>query len=194
MTTAVKLVGVTARMSVDTKAYYDQTREASGANSSGEFILLLLDKFNAETEPQTIEKVVEIERRHEENELSVKLTHAQYWALRNTVLSTNDFAESQNSVIDNLATGNRPFMYFGNLFDQEFQSLWIRSRPFSDKTTPGEALESIKFNMSAFLVNMFFTNLIENRISETLVTDETLKRYLKEQKKLMKPKDQDNPV
>ena len=191
---AIKLMNVSIRMNAETKLYFNQTFENSGASSLVEFIGMLLEKFNADTEPQTIEKVVEIERRHEENELSVKLTHAQYWALRNTVLSTNDFAESQNSVIDNLAMGNRPFLYFGNLFDQEFQSLWIRSRPFSDKTTPGEALESIKFNMSAFLVNMFFTNLIENRISETLVTGETLKRYLKEQKKLMKPKAQDNPV
>ena len=60
-------------------------------------------------------------------ECAVLLSPAQMFALRNTILSTLDFAKEQNLVIDKLSRGDRPFMYFDSLFEPEFQSLWIRN-------------------------------------------------------------------
>ena len=109
---------------------------------------------------------------------AVLLSSAQMFALRNTILSTLDFAKEQNLVIDKLSRGDRPFMYFDSLFEPEFQSLWIRNKLVTNQMSE-EKEAVLKFNMSAFLLNMFFTNLIEGRISETLLTVETLKAFIK---------------
>ena len=183
-----KQVNTNLRMSQDTKEYFDQLFDGSGASSKGEFITMLLDRYNSPQEPITIEKVVEVERRHEYNEIAVKLSPAQLFALRNTVLSMSDFAQKQNEVIDSLASFNKPFLYFGSLFEPEFQSLWVRNRVITNQMTTEEKESVIKFNMSAFLINMFLTNLIEGRISETLVTAETLKSFIAKQIADSKPK------
>lgn len=186
---ATKQISINQRVSAEDKDYYDQSFEGSGASSRGEFLVKLLDRYHEPLEPVRVEveKLVEVERNHQHNEISLILSPAQMFALRNTVLSTSDFAQEQNKVIDNLARGNRPFMYFGSLFEPEFQSLWIRNKVVTDKT-PGEEKEAVtKFNMSAFLLNMFFTNLIEGRISETMVTADTLKEFIKKQAIPIKP-------
>lgn len=187
---ATKQVTNAFRTSLEDKHYIDQDFEASGASSRGEYYVGLVNFKNAQPEaPATIEveRIVEVARKHDTNEISLILSPAQMFALRNTVLSTSDFAQEQNRVIDNLSTGKRPFMYFGSLFEPEFQSLWIRNKVVTDKTPAEEKEAAIKFNMSAFLLNMFFTNLIEGRISESLVTAETLQSFIKRQAVITKP-------
>lgn len=183
MPTKSSLVNTSIRMNPDTKQYFEQSFEASGTNSKGEFIAMLLDVHNngePGLEPRTIEKIVHVEKIPGNDELILKLSPAQMFALRETVLQAR-FAESQNEVIESLQRENRPYLYFGNLFEPEFQTLWMKNKVFTKEMSPSEKEAVIRFNMVAFLVNMFLTQIIEGKMSESAVTAETLKMYIRRQ-------------
>ena len=175
-------------MAADDIPYFDQSFQESGCSSQGEFMKKLLDKWNEPEkimQPKTEIRTIQIERELQTNEILFQLNPAQEYALRQTILSTPDFAEKQNEIIDSIKIGNRPFMYFGNLFAPEFQNVWLRSIPI-DKEMSAEAKENaIRFNMSAFLVNMFMMHIIEGRITATKVDAESLKEFIRS---LVKPK------
>lgn len=194
-----KVVGTkTIRMAQDALEYWENTYVASGANSQGEFAVRLLDKYNTQEEPKAPEiKTVEVERQIQPDEIILPLSPAQMFALKNTVLSRPDFAEHQNKIIDDLKSGWKPFMYFGDLFEPEFQSLWIRSMPITKEMTDQEKETTIKYNMSAFLINMFLIHLIEGKIDVSKVNASNLKAFILKQEseaKAMESKEKDTEV
>lgn len=121
-----------------------------------------------------------IEGQSQQNEMILSLTSAQEHAIRETVL-TEGFAETQNEIIDSLNPENKPFLYFGNLFEPEIQSLWIRNIVLNDELPEDQKETAIRHNMAAFLINMFLMHLIEGKISETSVTAKTLITFIQEQ-------------
>ena len=120
------------------------------------------------------------------NEMQLSLTPAQLYALRENVL-TEGFAENQNDIIDSLTPANEPFLYFGNLFEPEFQSLWVKNIVLTDEMPEEEKETTIRHNMVSFLINMFLTHLIEGKIPDTSVTAKTLITFIQEQ-------NQDSPL
>jgi hypothetical protein len=186
---AIKQVNTSIRMSADTKAYFDESFEASGANSKGEFITMMLERYNNPGDPVTVEKIVEVEKRTEQNEIFINLSPAQLFALRNTVLSGSDFAQKQNDIIDWYASkDNKPFLYPGSLFEPEFQSLWVKNKIITNQMTGEEKEAVIKFNMAAFLLNVFLMTLIKGEMPESLVDAVNLKAYIISQTAKAKPK------
>lgn len=180
---------ITVRTSDETKDFFKRSFEASGANSQGEFLERLLNKWN---EPElTIEpeiKTVTIEKQVQANEILLSLSPAQMFAVRGTILSSENFAQDQNEIIDSLKTGTPPFLYGGHLFDREFQTLWIRNIVLSKTMIPEQKEAAIRHNIAAFLVNRFLMVIIEGKISCTHVTAETLKSFIRKQAEGLKPK------
>lgn len=177
-----KFVNKNIRMAADDLPLFDQTFQESGCSSQGEFQRKLLEKWNEPekiAEPQTEIRTVHVEKQLLANEILLGLTPAQEYALRQTILSIPDFAEKQNEIIDSIKVGDRPFMYFGNLFAPEFQNVWVRSIPIVKTMTTGEKENAVRANMSAFLVNMFMMHIIEGRISATKVDAESLKEFIR---------------
>jgi len=121
-----------------------------------------------------------IEGQSQQNEMILSLTPAQVHAIRETVL-TEGFAETQNEIIDSLNPDNKPFLYFGNLFEPEIQSLWVRNIVLNDELPEDQKETAIRHNMGAFLINMFLMHLIEGKISETSVTAKALIKFIQEQ-------------
>ncbi len=60
-----------------TKELFEDCYRESGANSKGEFISWLLEKYTSPDEVKTIEKTVEIPAQLPENTIPLKLTQAQ---------------------------------------------------------------------------------------------------------------------
>lgn len=174
----------TIRSSVETQEFFKGLYEASGCNSQGEFLQKLCEKWNSPDE--TIEPVIRtvtVEKELLQSEIIMNLTAAQEYALRQTVLSSPDFAEQQNKIIDSLTAGERPFLYFGNLFLPEFKSIWVKSIPLTKTMFPADREKAVKHNMSAFLINMFLTHIIEGRISATHVNADSLSEFIRSQAK-----------
>lgn len=176
-----KIIGSkTIRMSADAIEYFDSSYATSGANSQGEFMVMLLDKWNAQEpieQPQI--QTVSIERELQPNEIILNLSPVQLFAIRQTILSVPNFAERQNEIIDILKAGDRPFMYFGDLFDSEFQSLWIKNIVLTNTMSEEQIENAIRFNISAYLVNMFLMQLIEGNITGTKMNANYLKSYVR---------------
>lgn len=168
---------VSVRMAQDAVEYFNSTFDASGANSKGEFIIKLLENYNsAPQEPEV--KTITIEKELQQNQLLIELNPAQLFAIRQHVLSYPDFAEKQNQIIDSLK-GDRPFMYFGNLYEPEFQKLWIRNIPITKTMAEDEKENAIRHNMSAFLINMFLMHAIEGNLSKSKINAESLKTFIR---------------
>jgi hypothetical protein len=171
----LRTVGI--RMSQETIEYFNSTFDASGANSKGEFIIKLLENYNsAPQEPEV--KTITVEKELQQNQLLIELHPAQLFALRQHVLSYPDFAEKQNEIIDSMK-GDRPYMYFGNLFEPEFQKLWVRNIPITKTMTEDEKENAIRHNMSAFLINMFLMHAIERNLEKSKVNAEMLKTFIR---------------
>ncbi|MEI7527169.1 MAG: hypothetical protein WCJ95_22655, partial [Mariniphaga sp.] len=116
----------------------------------------------------------------ESNEMILSLTPAQFFAINQTILSEG-FEATQNEILDSLTPENKPFFYFGNLYDEDFQTLWVRNIVRTKEMTESEKENAIRHNMAAYLVNMFMMHLIEGKISKTVVSAESLKAFLLEQ-------------
>lgn len=175
------LATVTIRTNKETKEFFNSLFEGSGANSHGEFFQRMCEQMN--TPEKTIEpeiRHVTVEKQLQANEILVNLTPAQMYAIRETVLSSDNFAQEQNEIIESLKAGNKPFMYFGSLFEPEFQLLWVRNIVLTKVMTPEQKENAIRHNMSAFLVNKFLLSLIEGKISCTRVTAEILKKHIQD--------------
>ncbi|WP_423129732.1 hypothetical protein [Gaoshiqia sp. Z1-71] len=176
----------TIRSSVDVKEWFRESFEASGTNSQGEFLEKLLERWHRE-EPVQKAKVETIEvfrdREFSANEILMSLPPAQLFALRQTILSIPDFAEKQNEMIDSLSLG-RPLFYFGNLYDKEFRSMWVRNTPIIKNMSDEERESAIKHNMYAFLLNMFSMHIVEGKLSCTKVTPDVLRDFIQK----LKPK------
>lgn len=113
-------------------------------------------------------------------DIVLSLSPVQVYALRETVLSKDNFAEGQNELIDSLIPENKPFLYFGNLFEPEFQLLWVKNIPLTDDMTPEQRESAIQHNMAAFLLNMFLTNFVEENIDDSKATASSLKSFIQE--------------
>ena len=155
--------------------------EASEVLTMEEFLDNLIQKFNKpEKVNEAIEETEAVKTPILPNEILLNLSPVQLYAIRETVL-TEGFAETQNEIIDSLNPENKPFLYFGNLFEPEIQSLWIRNIVLTDDLPEDEKETAIRHNMAAFLINMFLMHLIEGKISETSVTAKTLITFIQEQ-------------
>ena len=115
-----------------------------------------------------------------DNEILLNLTPAQMFAIRETTLVDPNFAEIQNEIIDSLVPENKPFLYFGNLFEPEFQLLWVKNIPLTDDMTPEQREPAIRNNMAAFLLNMFLINFVEEKIDDSKATASSLKSFIQE--------------
>ena len=113
------------------------------------------------------------------DEIVLSLTPAQLHAIRETV-SREGFAEEQNEILDDLKPDNTPFFYFGNLYESEFQMLWVRNIVLDEGMTQEQKETAIRHNMTAYLTNMFLMHLIEGKISKTSVNAEALKTFIRE--------------
>lgn len=169
---------ITIRTSAETKDWFKTSFEASNANSQGDFLQKLLERYNEdEPKPEPIIQTVTVNQELKPNELLLSLTPAQLFALRGTVMSFPNYAERQNEIIDSLK-GKRPFLYSGNLFDPEFRNILVRNIPITKTMTEPERENAIRHNMTAFLINTFLVNIIEENIKETLVTADKLRSYI----------------
>lgn len=123
--------------------------------------------------------VIEIEPKLERNEILISLNPEQLFALRETVLSSEDFAAEHNILIDDLLSNNKPFLYFGKLYDTEFQGIWIKYQEITRYMTEEQKEHAVKHNMAAFLLNVFYRQLIEDNLSDSVVTAENLKEFIR---------------
>lgn len=180
----------TFKASQDTINEWNMLYDNSLANSQGEFAQMLLDKWNSD-DPAPKTEIKTIEKKLEPNQIVFNLSSAQLFAIRANVLSSKDFAEKQNKIIDSLLYG-KPFLYFGNLYDPEFKNLWVRNIPITDKLTEEQKESAIRHNMAAFLVNMFLLHAIEGNLSARNVSAESIKAFI--QKENANKKDADNKL
>jgi hypothetical protein len=187
-------------MSQDTKDFFDALFNESGANSKGEFMAILLDRYENPPKSNPIEKIVEVEKPVEviktieveklvevekqlqANQLLLSLSDAQLFALRETVLSFNDFAERQNEIIDSFAPENKAWFMPRDWYSPEIYQLWGRFEPIGDNMTDGEREMAIKSNISSCLLNSFillmFKPEINEHINESLITPRIIREYV----------------
>ena len=186
------------RMSQSTKELFDQIFEESGSNSKGEFIALLLDRYdnppagktiekNVEVEKPVevekvveVEKLVEVEKQLQANQLILSLSDAELFALRETLLSFNDFAERQNKVIDSF--GRKSWIGSTRHYSPEIDQLWRHFEPIGEDMTDQEREAVIKSNIpsclfNAFLLLMFIPERSEH-INESLVTPKIIREFI----------------
>lgn len=165
----------------ETQEILKSTFEASESNTMEEFLDNLIQKFNKpEKVIEPIEETESVKARIEPNEILLSLTPAQLYALRETVL-TEGFAETQNEIIDSLNYKKPGNYYYGQISEADFELLWVRNIVFTDSTTPEEKETAIRHNMAAFIVNMFFSQLLRGKLSEvTNVTTKSLKAFIRE--------------
>ena len=150
--------------------------ELSGSSSKGEFIRRMCEKWNSD-DPQPVVKTEFIDRQLQQNEILLSLNPAHLFALRGIVTSFPNFAERQNEIIDSVK-GKRPFFYSGNLFDPEFQNIFVRNIPIKKEMSEADREAAIKHNMTAFLINCFLVNFIEDKIKETALSVDSLKQFI----------------
>lgn len=133
-------------------------------------------------EPEVIEveKLVEVERKMENNEILLKLHPGQMFILKEIILSKSDFAEKENEMIDKIIQGKKPFLYFGNLFNPEFIPLWQKSRPLSNEMNENEMAEAIKANIASFVLNIFTSMFINGQIDYSGINSENLSAFMKD--------------
>ncbi len=184
-------VNTSIRMSQDTKDFFDSLFNESGANSKGEFMAILLDRF--ENPPKSkptekiieVEKLVEVEKDLEANQLLLTLSDAELFALRETVLSFSDFAERQNKIIDSFAPEHDSFFAERHLHSPEIHQLWRRFEPISETMTDEEREIVIKSNIPSCLFNAFLGHVLNPDlrfyINESLVTLKIIREYIKTQ-------------
>jgi hypothetical protein len=140
-----------------------------------------LRSFLKENSPACNVSNLDTGKKLKDNEILLQLTPAQMFGISETIMSPDNFADIQNKIIDSLKPENKPFFYFGNLFEPEFEQLWVKSEPLNEELTPEQKEIIIKHNISAFLINMFLTHLIEGKISDSVVTAESLKSFIRDQ-------------
>lgn len=188
------------RMSQSTRELFDQIFEESGSNSKGEFIALLLDRYDNPPTGKTIEKIVEVEKPVEvekvveveklvevekqlqANQLILSLSDAELFALRETILSFNDFAERQNKVIDSFAPENKTWMDSRDMYNPEIYQMWRRFEPICEDMTDQEREAVIKLNIPSCLFNsflyLFFMPDQRWYINKSLVTPQIIREYI----------------
>ena len=188
------------RMSQSTRELFEQYFEESGSNSKGEFIALLLDRYDnppvgkptekiVEVEKPfevvktvEVEKLVEVEKALEANQLLLTLSDADLFALRETVLSFSDFAERQNKVIDSFAPENKTWFDSGHVYSPEFYQLWRHFEPIIETMTDEEREKVVKFNILSCLFNSFLHHIMEPDlrwyINESLVTPKIIREFI----------------
>ena len=81
-------------------------------------------------------------------------------------------------MIDSLSPENMPFIGRLVMYSPEIFALWVRNQPIKENMNEAEIEEAIRFNMGAFLRNMFLLLLVDERISESLVTPKILREYI----------------
>lgn len=178
---------ITLRTSNETKDWFRNSFESSDANSQGDFLQKLLEKWNApEPHHEPSVQTVVIERNLQPHEFILSLTPVQLFALKNTVTSYAGFAEEQNQIIESLK-GDPPFMYFGNLYDPAFANVWVKNIPILNTMTPEEKEKATRHNIAAFLINMFMYNLIEGKIAVSAINARSLKSFIEKQKIVKQP-------
>ena len=194
---------ISLRMAQGTKEQFDYLFEESGANSKGEFLSMLLDRY--ENPPKSkptekvvevekpvevvktveVEKLVEVEKALEANQLLLTLSDAELFALRETVLSFSDFAEKQNEVIDSFSPEHDSIFALSHLYSPEIFQMWRRFELISDTATEEERERAVKTNIPSCLFNAFlFLHFISERsqgINESLVTPKIIREYIKTQ-------------
>lgn len=119
-------------------------------------------------------------RTNERGNTVISFSPAQFHALSKTV-SAPGFTESQNETIDSLIPENKPFLYFGSLFEPEFQTLWIRNIDLVEEMTEEQKDNALRHNMAAFLINMSLLHLIDRKISDSALTADALKTFIQAQ-------------
>lgn len=180
----VNMVQITMRGNVETKDLFRELFESSGANSHGEFLQKLLETYAQVSEQPPVQQtrepnIIEVEKPLAENQMILNLNPLQFFALRQAVLSSPDFAEQQNIIIDSLKRG-KPWYYAGNLYDVEFVNAFLRNVSLS-KAAPEEREKIITLNMAAFLINFFMMNAIDENITTIKLKASQLKAFVKKQ-------------
>lgn len=186
-----KMVTVTTRMNIETRDVNRQYFEESGTNSYGEFQQLLLDTYAKSKliQPEVQKEIVTVEKALNPDQLLLTLSPVQFFALYKTVTGQIDFAERQNNIIDSLKR-SKPFFYSGNLYDPEFRNVWIRNMVITKTMTDEEREKAIRFNMVAFLINIFMVNLIDENLDSSVVKPEHLKTFI-QKSMLVKPSEKE---
>jgi hypothetical protein len=178
------------RMSQSTREIFDHLFEESGSNSKGEFMAKLLDRYDNPTISKPTEKIVEVERLVEEekqlqaNQLIISLSDSEFFVLKETVLSFNDFAERQNKIIDSFAPEHDSIFALKHLYSPEIYQLWRRFEPINESMTINEREKVVKSNFTSCLFNAFlFLHFIQERsegINESLVTPRIIREFIKQ--------------
>lgn len=188
---------ISAKVSDETAATFDERVRNSGLTRD-EFLSKLLnenkpikpaEKIEEEIPVQPVvkpeipsmtivEKHIEVEKPLAENEILISLNPAQFFALRETVLSGENFAAKQNLLIDRIHNDDRPFFYFGKLFEPEFRTLWVRYQEVTKEMTEEEKNSALKNNMGAYILNFFLCHLVEGQILESDIDASILKDFI----------------
>ena len=183
---------ISIRVTSEVKELFEETFQASGSNSKGDFLKSLLDlyfdsqeekqpaqaKAQEPAQPQTIEKIIEKERELAENEILLSLNPAQLFALKETILGNPKFITAWNEEIEKMKNGNSPFLYFGNLCNTEFGCIWNEFQELKSD----DDLETLKQNIAAELLNSYMVRIIEGEIEYSIVTPRILKEFIKGEK------------
>ena len=184
-------------MSQDTKDFFDALFNESGANSKGEFLAILLDRYENPPAREPIEKIVEVEKpieviktvevekALEANQLLLTLSDAELFALRETVLSFSDFAERQNKIIDSFAPECESWFDNSHQYCPEIYQLWRRFEPVVETMTDEEREKVVKSNIQSCLFNASLRLIWEPdyrwNINESLVTLKIIREFIKTQ-------------
>jgi hypothetical protein len=209
-TQAQTQTNISLRMAQGTKEQFDYLFEESGANSKGEFLATLLDRYENPPARKPIEKIVEVEKPVEvvktveverlvevekvleANQLLLTLSDAELFALRETVLSFSDFAERQNEVIDSFSPENDSIFALNHLYSPEIFQMWRRFELISETMTEEERERSVKTNIPSCLFNAFLIlHFISERsqgVNESLVTPKIIREFIKTQADPIKKK------
>jgi hypothetical protein len=181
-----KKVPVTTRMREDRREKLEKAFEESNFDTKDEYIEWLIDYVhNYEPEIKIKEVEVEVEKKLEPNQILITLNPVQMFILREHVSRAPDFAVKQNKIIDKLK--NKPWYASSDLYNPNFQELWVRNIELTEEMTEIEKEEVIKHNMSAFLLNVFLTNLIDGNIYNSDVNVDDIELFIQNQIETSKP-------
>ncbi len=186
-----KKVAKTIRMTAEVNDKFETAFEESNFDSKGEFIESLIDKGNNDEPTVEIEEIeIEVEKKLNPNQLLITLTPPQMFALHEHVTRTPDFAQNQNLLIGKLE--KKPWWASSEIYCPALRDLWVRNIELTEKMDESEKEEAIKHNMSAFMLNMFFSHLVNGDIPNANVCAEDIKAFVLDQSKIENPVENEN--
>jgi hypothetical protein len=187
----LKIENISMRISSETKEYFEELFQESGASSKGEFLKVLMDRYSIPEEeviiprdnknkPETIEvekiveveKVVEVERPLKENEIVINLNKLQFTMLE-WLTTKNQCRKSMNADIENINNGVDKTFWGNKMYSGRYKDLFIN---YTCEDSP----EKVKEDIGAHLVNVFMVMIAKGYYEPVGVNADYIHRLRKD--------------